>query len=489
MSTPGRLSELTFQLIVESTPNAIVLVNKEGKIAYLNSQTEALFGYTRSELIGQRVELLMPSRYRGEHPDFRTAFFMSPSVRAMGAGRELFAIKKDGTEFPIEIGLNPVVTIEGTMVLASIIDITERKRAEEGFRLVVESAPNAMLLINRAGTITLMNNQAEAYFGYTRDELVGRPLETLIPERFRRQHPDQRRSFYAQPRARAMGVGRDLYARRKDGTEFPVEIGLNPINSGDAILVLASIIDITERKAAEELIRAQVYELAQKNKELEQFAYIASHDLQEPLRTVTNYIGLLQEDYSDQLDATAHRLLKTIMGASVRMRVLIQALLAFSKLGRNKAVTTFETAEVLRQVLEDSRASICETGATVVCSDLPRIDGYELEFRQLLQNLLANAIKFRRPDEDPAIAVRAVRRSDSWEFQVEDNGIGIDPKYHDKIFHIFQRLHTDDTYEGFGIGLANCKKIVDLHRGKIWVVSDGCTGTTVHFTVSNALGS
>src|SRR5688572_10496659 len=170
-------NELTFQLIVESSPNAIVLVNKEGKVAYVNNQTEKLFGYPRTELIGQTVEILIPERYRSKHPDFRAVFFASPSVRSMGGGRELFAIRKNRTEFPIEIGLNPIVTIDGTMVLASIIDISERKKAEERFRLVVESAPNAMLLVNEDGDIALINRQTELLFGYARNELVGQKLE------------------------------------------------------------------------------------------------------------------------------------------------------------------------------------------------------------------------------------------------------------------------------------------------------------------------
>src|SRR5947207_8372343 len=154
MSKIIKHSELTFQLIVESAPNAMILVNKEGKIAFVNSYAERLFGYNRSELIGQSVEIIIPSRYRERHPNFRNLFFNSPQARSMGAGRELFALRKDGTEFPVEIGLNPLVTVEGTLVLAAIIDITERKQAEERFRLVVESAPNAMVLINPEGTIT-----------------------------------------------------------------------------------------------------------------------------------------------------------------------------------------------------------------------------------------------------------------------------------------------------------------------------------------------
>jgi PAS domain S-box-containing protein len=282
-------SELTFQLIVESSPNAIVLVNKEGKIAYINNQTEKLFGYTRSELIGQLVEILIPQRYTSQHPHFRNTFFEQPTVRSMGAGRELFAIRKNKTEFPIEIGLNPLVTVDGTLVLASIIDISERKKAEERFQLVVESAPNAMVLVNHDGIITLVNKQTELLFDYQRHELIGAKIEILIPERFSTHHPGHRNNFFKKPQTRAMGTGRDLFAKRKDGSEIQVEIGLNPIETPEGQMVLASIIDITERKLQEKTLKKQV-ELEVKNKELEQFAYVASHDLQEPLRTVSNYM-------------------------------------------------------------------------------------------------------------------------------------------------------------------------------------------------------
>ena len=244
-------SELTFQAIVEATPNAIILVNKEGKIAYSNHQTEKLFGYARNELIGKKVEILIPSRHHKDHPGLHKTFLATPEKRMMGSGSELFALRKDGKEFPIEVGLNPLVTMDGTMVLVSISDISERIKAEERFRLVVESAPNAMILVNEKGNITLINNQTERLFGYHRDELIGDRLEILIPQRFRGNHPNLRVSFFATPTVRAMGAGRDLFAVRKDGTEFPVEIGLNPIETEEGTIVLASVIDISERKKHE----------------------------------------------------------------------------------------------------------------------------------------------------------------------------------------------------------------------------------------------
>jgi PAS domain S-box-containing protein len=477
-------TELTFQLIVDSTPNAIVLVNKEGKIAYINSQTERLFGYNKTELIGKLVEELIPSRYREKHPVFRDAFFSLPTVRSMGAGRELFAIRKNGTEFPIEIGLNPIVTIDGTMTLASIIDITERKKAEERFRLVVESAPNAMVLVNPEGIITLINRQAEILFGYERKELIGSKLEMLLPQRFTPNHVEQRNNFFKEPQTRSMGSGRDLFACRKDGTEVQVEIGLNPIETMEGQLVLASIIDITERKQQEQLLKKQV-ELEIKNLELEQFAFLASHYLQEPLRTVSNYMQVFEEDYAGQLDDTGRKYLTSVNNATRRMSILVKALLDFSRLGRDRKLVYVDCKKILTNVIADLETMINKANATVEVAKMPSLNGYEVEIGQLFQNLITNAIKFHTKDRFPVVKISSSRVDEKWQFSVSDNGIGIASKHFSRIFEIFQRLHPAEEYEGYGIGLANCKKIVELHHGEIWVESTVGKGTTFNFTISH----
>jgi PAS domain S-box-containing protein len=240
-----------FRHIVEAAPNAIVLVGSSGRIELVNAQTEKLFGYQRRELIGQPIEILVPERFRSAHPGHRNTFFARPSVRSMGAGRDLFGLHKSGREIPVEIGLNPIQGGGRGLVLASIIDITERKRAEERFRRVVESAPNAIILVGQDGRITLVNAQTEKLFGYVREELIGQSIDTLVPERYRGMHGGYRSSFFSNPSVRSMGAGRDLFGLRKDGREFPVEIGLNPIQSDEGDLVLTSVIDITERKRAE----------------------------------------------------------------------------------------------------------------------------------------------------------------------------------------------------------------------------------------------
>lgn len=479
-------TELTFQLIVESAPNAIVLVNKEGKIAYVNSQTEKLFGYTKTELIGNRVELLIPNRYSKKHPQFRNEFFKTPAVRSMGAGRELFAIRKDKSEFPIEIGLNPLVTVEGTLVLASIIDITERKKAEERFRLVVESAPNAMVLVNGLGVITLVNKQTELLFGYDRSELIGNKLEMLIPARFRKLHPNHRNTFFQKLQTRSMGAGRNLFALRKDGSEVQVEIGLNPIDSEEGVLVLASIIDITERKLQELTLKKQA-ELEVRNKELEQFAYIASHDLQEPLRTVSNYMQVFEDDYAKDLDENAIKYISSVKKATKRMSTLVKALLDYSRLGRNKKLQSVDCQKLIKNVIEDLQKSIESSGAIISIGKMPMLMAYEIEMSQVFQNLITNAIKFKSKETVPKIAINAKMENNCWLFSISDNGIGIDSKHHSRIFEIFQRLHSGQEIEGNGIGLANCKKIIELHQGEIWVESELGKGASFKFTISNSL--
>jgi len=249
--TERKRSEERFRLVVEAAPNAMIMVDADGRITLVNAQTEKLFGYPREELIGQAVEMLVPMGNRHGHPDLRKGYFTQPQTRYMGVGRDLYGQTRDGRQVPIEIGLNPINTAEGLFVLASIIDITERKRAEERFRMVVEAAPNAMIMVDASGRVTLVNAQTEKLFGYPREELIGHPVEMLVPQGGRSGHPKLRESYFHMPQTRSMGVGRDLYGLTRDGRQVPIEIGLNPISTAEGLFVLASIIDITERKRGE----------------------------------------------------------------------------------------------------------------------------------------------------------------------------------------------------------------------------------------------
>lgn len=472
----GRSAEGLFQSVVEFAPIGVVMVDRAGRIHLVNREMERLFGYSREELLGEAVERLIPGRFAAAHPEYRDDFVREPRRRAMGAGRDLYGLRKDGREIPVEVGLNPIETSQGLFVLASVVDISARQRAEARFRVAVEASPSGVVMVDDAGTIVLVNRETERLFGYGREELLGHSIEKLVPGQFRAEHPSFREGFFARPQRRAMGAGRDLFGRRKDGTEVPVEIGLNPIETDEGMFVLASVVDISARKHAE-------LELRRSNEELERFAYVASHDLQEPLRTVTSYVQLIERRYDDLLDADGRDFIGFAVEGAKRMQALIQDLLAFSRVGtRGAAIERTDADAVVDAAVESLRAAITETGARIEREPLPEVLADPGQLRQLFTNLLGNALKFHA-DAPPVIQVGARRAGRMWTFSVRDNGIGIEPEYFDRIFVIFQRLQEPEAYPGTGIGLAICKKIVERHGGRIWVESTPGEGSAFLFTL------
>jgi PAS domain S-box-containing protein len=221
-----------FRGLLESAPDAMVIVDRTGVIVLINSQTERLFGYLREELLGQPVEVLIPQRFRSQHPGHRSNYFAEPRARGMGTGLELYGLKKSGDEFPVEISLSPLKTADGVLVSSSIRDLTERRRAEAKFRGLLESAPDAIVIVDKTGRMVLINSQTERLFGYAREELLGRPIEILVPDRVPHQHPAHRDAYFKQPRVREMDAGLELFGVRKNGEEFPVEISLSPLETG-----------------------------------------------------------------------------------------------------------------------------------------------------------------------------------------------------------------------------------------------------------------
>lgn len=351
------------------------------------------------------------------------------------------------------------------------------------YRDLVESAPDAVVVIDPVGHIVLVNRQAERLFGYPRSELLGQPIETLIPERLRGRHEQHRGGYFADPKLRPMGAGLDLLARRRDGSEFPVEISLSPLQTRQGPLATATVRDITERRSFERKLADYAENLERSNKELEQFAYAASHDLRAPLRGITGFAQILQRRYAGKLDAPADEFLQYIVQSAADMQKLIDALLAFSRVGRvGGEFETVDMGRVLERVLAQLRSVIEERGAIVTHDPMPTLFGSQIELGQLLQNLLSNAIKFQ-PGPAPKVHVGLTREGDSWHFVVADQGIGIGAEHQSRVFQIFQRLHPPDQYEGTGIGLAICKKIVQHHGGRIWLESEVDKGTRFHFSL------
>jgi protein-histidine pros-kinase len=476
--TERKKAEERFRLVVESSPSGVILVDRTGRITLVNSQAERLFGYHRTELIGMLVDNLLPVRNHGKHPMFRNMFHEKPQVRSMGEGRELFALRKDGTEFPVEIGLNPIESPDGDLVLASVIDITERKKAVERFRLVVESSPSAMVLVDHEGKISLVNGQTERLFGYNRTELMGMQVDELLPGRYRINHPGFRKMFNEKPQVRSMGEGRDLFALRKDGSEFPVEIGLNPIESNEGNMVLASVIDITERKMQEG------------NRLKSEFLANMSHELRTPMNAVLGFSELLIDKKAGELNAKQLEYLNDIHASGTHLLQLINDILDLSKIESGKSELTLESfnlqeviEEVIKVLMPMAQKKQVEVKA-VQSEDVKfaRLD--KQKFRQILYNLASNALKFNHPDGTATIETEKSGLN-NFVLKVKDSGIGIAPENIKKLFMPFVQLDSGRSrqHEGSGLGLTLVKNMVEMHGGMIEVESILGQGSTFKVTL------
>jgi PAS domain S-box-containing protein len=472
----AKRSEERFRGLLETAPDAMVIVDDAGRIALVNAQTEKLLGYTREDLFGREVEVLVPDRFRAGHVRRRNRFLAQPTTRPMGAGLELYALRKDGSELPVEISLSPLETEEGTLVSAAVRDVTERRRAEEMSRRlasIVEYSGDAILVKGPEGIVMEWNRGAERLFGYTAEEAIGKSVNLLIPPELADEEREILRCVFA-------GVAVEHYETvrlRKDGSRIDISLLVSPIRARDGAVVAASSIarDITERKRADR-------ELARSNEELEQFAYVASHDLSEPLRVIGGFVQLLQRRYEGQLDADADRFIGATVSGVQRMQARIDALLAYSRVGRGEIEPEpVDCSEVLREAIASLRALLDETDGEITSEDLPTVRGSAVLLTHLLQNLLSNALKFA-DGAPPRVAVSAERLDGEWRFSVTDNGPGIEPRHSERIFRLFQRLHGRE-HAGTGIGLALCKQIVERHGGRIWVEPAEEGGSVFRFTL------
>jgi two-component system sensor kinase FixL len=361
--------------------------------------------------------------------------------------------------------------------------LADKTKTEERFQLVVEASPSAMIMVGANGLITLINSQTEKLFGYTRRELLGRSLEILIPERFRAVHRSHRSGFFAAPAARSMGADRNLFGLCRDGSEVPIEIGLNPIASPDGQFVLASIIDITERKRVSA-------ELQSKAAELERFTYTVSHDLKSPLITIKSYVAMIDRDLAGGSIDRARSDLTRVAKAADKMNQLLEELLALSCVGRvENAQEKVLFGSLVEEALELVAGGIQDRHVHVqVAPNLPSVTVDRRRMVEVLQNLIDNASKFMGGQAAPEILVGASNEGAETRFFVKDNGVGVEPRHHERIFGLFDKL--DPKSGGSGAGLAIVKRIIETHGGRIWINSQGTGGgSTFWFTLKAVEGN
>jgi PAS domain S-box-containing protein len=486
-----------FDVVLEEMPAGVIIAEApSGKLIRGNEQVERIL---RGPFL-KAAEAGDYTGYKGFYPDGRPYQMEEwPLARSltkgeMVTGEEIRLVRGDGTEGAVSVSSAPIRDIRGRIIagIAIFTDISDRRQAEEAvrdseskFRNIASAAQDAVILIDNDGQVGFWNNAATKIFGYTSEEMMGKHLHSFImPERYREEHVRGFEAFRLTGQGRFIEKTYEIEAKKKDGTEFPIELSLASLKLKDKWNSIGIVRDITARKRAEEELKRTVEELERSNKELQQFAYAASHDLKEPLRTVGSFVELLSRKYAGKLDEKADKYIAYAIDGARRMSVLIDDLLTYSRVGtQGKQFDTVPMGPVLTQAMADLKMSIEENQASIDFKDLPTVNGDGSQLVQLLQNLLGNAMKFRKKDVPPRIHVFAERRGNEWVFGVRDNGIGIDPRFHEQIFAIFQRLHTREEYAGTGIGLAICKKIVERHGGRIWVDSKPGDGSSFYFTL------
>ncbi len=476
-SNPPRLPESAIghimSQVVECAPNGVALIRADGRIVLINAELERMFGYARADLLDSPIERLIPDRFRGSHASLRDADSDADRSRVMGAGRELFGLRADGSEFPIEVGISPLqnlggTTLGGTMMVETIVDISVRKRLERMFQKIVEAAPCGMIMTDARGRIVMANPQAEAMFGYAGAELIGNPLEMLLPERLRSAHERHRAAYAEMPVTRRMGVDRDLTGRRKDGSEFPLEIGLSPVPGEQGGLVLAAVTDITQRKSMQ-------LELRQANADLEEFTYAASHDLKSPLRGISDLIEWVVEDLGPQASPEVTRNLGRVTDRVHRLERIIDDLLNYARAG----ATSVEVETIDLQKLTDDVVDMLPLdGAFQIVTqiDAQPFLGPKAPIETVLRNLVTNAVKHHDRGTG-SIHIRVTDEGRYCVMAVTDDGPGIPPASQARMFRMFQTLSPGGR--GSGIGLALCKRLVESHGGWIKLESsEGERGTT-----------
>lgn len=486
--TPTILDASILNALLDVSPDALITLSQDGIILSWNHGAEALFGYPAEEAIGRPApDLIAPE---GSRDEAQSQF--AKAGREGNLAWETVRRRKDGSLVKVQAiirRLDAAPHADPCLALCER-DVTLLKRFQDEALIrakstdFLETAPDAMVVVGKDGRIRLVNGQTEKLFGYPRSELIGQTMEILVPPRYRGGHPGHRSGYFADPKPRPMGAGLDLFAIRKDGSEFPAEISLAPVQTAEGTLVTAAIRDITDRKRFEKAL-AKAKEAAETaSREYEAFSYSVAHDLRAPLRGIDGFSKTLLDDYSGALDEDGRRFLKRVRENAQHMGQLIDSLLRLARVSQSElSKAPIDLSAMARTVVNRLRTLQPERQVEVLIADglLANADVRLLEV--VLENLLGNAWKFTGKQQQARIEFGRAREGGEDVYFVKDNGVGFDMAYASKLFGVFQRLHAANQFEGTGIGLATVQRIIHRHGGRIWARSEPDHGAVFNFTL------